>query len=194
MCTSCRVPPASFPRTLGSRTFLPAFLISGLSGSGSCWERGRHSSVCEHRCEARRGCQPARAGSGGPQIWTRPRHSLRNLPLRSQELQLQAVCLRRALWPVHWEDTEQKTDPVDSRHFVVPCCDPPAARNVSALSLAHGLASAGSPARSGCGRAPDLLSLPGLVHRDLRLGDLPPEPLHRFPVSQGGPVLDGGLR
>lgn len=34
-------------------------------------------------------------------------------------------------------------------------------------------------------------SLPGLVHCDLRLGNLPPKPFHSVPFSQSGPFLDG---
>lgn len=37
-------------------------------------------------------------------------------------------------------------------------------------------------------------SLAGLVHCDLRLGDLPSQPFHSLPFSQSGPFLDGGLR
>lgn len=37
-------------------------------------------------------------------------------------------------------------------------------------------------------------SLAGLVHRDLRLGDLPPQSFHSLPLSQSGPFPDGGLR
>lgn len=37
-------------------------------------------------------------------------------------------------------------------------------------------------------------SLPGLVHCDLRLGNLPPKPFHSVPFSQSGPFLDGRLR
>lgn len=37
-------------------------------------------------------------------------------------------------------------------------------------------------------------SLPGLVHCDLRLGNLPPKPFHCVPFSQSGSFLDGRLR
>lgn len=37
-------------------------------------------------------------------------------------------------------------------------------------------------------------SLAGLVHRDLRLGDLPPQSFHSLSLAQSGPFLDGGLR
>lgn len=37
-------------------------------------------------------------------------------------------------------------------------------------------------------------SLPGLVHCDLCLGDLPPKPFHSVPFSQSGSFLDGRLR
>lgn len=37
-------------------------------------------------------------------------------------------------------------------------------------------------------------SLPGLVHCDLCLGNLPPKPFHSVPFSQSGPFLDGRLR
>lgn len=35
---------------------------------------------------------------------------------------------------------------------------------------------------------------PGMVHRHLRLGNLPPQSLHSFPFSESGPFAHGGLR
>lgn len=40
----------------------------------------------------------------------------------------------------------------------------------------------------------DFPSLPGLVHCDLCLGNLPPKPFHSVPFSQSGSFLDGRLR
>lgn len=49
----------------------------------------------------------------------------------------------------------------------------------------------GAGGRSG----PDLSPFsPGMVHRHLRLGNLPPQSLHSFPLSESGPFAHGGLR
>lgn len=128
------------------------------------------------------GNPPAAALVGSWRLRVRPRGPLQKVVLCPVACPLShevVVDVHRASWPS-----------LQSPDWKQVVCTSTRSRNKATSSRNAG----GCFGRGPGGGADRGSCLAGLVHRDLRLGDLPPQPFHSLPLPQSGPFPDGGLR